>query len=81
MTKVTKLFTTGGSQAIRLPKGFRFPGETVSLHRTKRDVLITAVEDDLEARRQRFMKLASSCPDLPDVPPHTTSNLLRDLDW
>ena len=80
MPKTAKLFTTGGSQAIRLPKEFRFPGKTVSLRRTKRGVLITAVEDDLEARRQRFIKLAGSCPDLPDVPRHTTPDLPRDLD-
>jgi antitoxin VapB len=41
MPKTAKLFTTGGSQAIRLPKEFRFPGKTVSLRRTKRGVLVT----------------------------------------
>jgi antitoxin VapB len=80
MTKVAKIFTTGGSQAIRLPKEFRFPGKTVSLRRTKRGVLVTAAEDDLETRRQRFIKLAGSCPDLADVPRHTTPDLPRDLD-
>jgi antitoxin VapB len=80
MTKVAKLFTTGGSQAIRLSTEFRFPGKTVSLRRTKRGVLITPAEDDLEARRQRFIKLAGSCPNLPDVPPHTSPNPLRNLD-
>jgi len=80
MTKVAKLFTTGGSQAIRLPKEFRFPGKTVSLRRTKHGVLVTPAQDDIEARRQRFIKLAGSCPDLPDVPRHTTPDLPRDLD-
>ena len=71
MTATAKLFTTGGSQAIRLPKEFRFPGTAVKLRRTTKGILITP-SDDLEARRARFMKLAGSCPDLPDVPPHTT---------
>jgi antitoxin VapB len=76
MTKTAKLFTTGGSQAVRLPKEFRFPGKTVTLRRTAKGVLITP-HDDLEERRARFMKLAGSCPDLPDVPRHTTPDSPR----
>jgi len=79
MTKTAKLFTTGGSQAIRLPKEFRFPGPTVRLRHTKRGVLVTSDHDDLEERRRRFIKLAGSCPDLPDVPRHTTPDLPHDL--
>ena len=79
MTKTAKLFTTGGSQAIRLPKEFRFPGKAVQLRRTTKGVLITPTEDDLEERRRRFVALAGSCPDLPDVPRHTTPDLPRDL--
>lgn len=79
MTKTAKLFTTGGSQAIRLPKEFRFPGKAVQLRRTARGVLITATEDDLEERRRRFIALAGSCPDLPDVPRHATPDLPRDF--
>lgn len=78
MTKVAKLFTTGGSQAIRLPKDFRFPGKTVTLRRTARGVVITP-HDDIEDRRRRFQKLAGSCPGLPDVPRHSTPDLPRDL--
>ena len=35
MTKTAKLFTNGGSQAIRLPKEFRFPGKEVRIRKTK----------------------------------------------
>jgi antitoxin VapB len=76
MTKTAKLFSTGGSQAVRLPKEFRFPGKTVTLRRTAKGVLIMP-HDDLEERRARFMKLAGSCPDLPDVPRHTTPDSPR----
>ena len=76
MTKTAKLFSTGGSQAVRLPKEFRFPGKTVTLRRTAKGVLITP-HDDLEERRARFMKLAGSCPDLLDVPRHTTPDSPR----
>ena len=79
MTRTAKLFTTGGSQAIRLPKEFRFPGKAVRLRRTKTGVLVTAEGDDLEERRQRFLKLAGSCPDFPDVSPPTEPDLPRDF--
>ena len=77
MTKTAKLFSTGGSQALRLPKEFRFPGKTVTLRRTKSGIVQILPHDDLEERRARFIKLAGSCPDLPDVPPHTTPDLPR----
>jgi antitoxin VapB len=77
VTKTAKLFTTGGSQAIRLPKEFRFPGNAVQLRRTAKGVLITPA-DDVEERRARFMKLAGSCPDLPDVPRHNIPDSPRD---
>lgn len=77
MTKTAKLFTTGGSQAIRLPKEFRFPGTEVRIRRTKQGVLISPADGDLEPRRQRFLALAGSCPDLPAVTPHETPDLPR----
>ncbi len=78
MTAVAKLFNTGGSQAVRLPKEFRFPGKTVTLRRTKKGVVQILPHDDLEERRARFLKLAGSCPDLLDVPPHTTPDSPRE---
>lgn len=35
-----KLFTHGGSQAVRLPKAFRFEGVDVSIERTSAGVLL-----------------------------------------
>jgi len=77
MTKTAKLFTNGGSQAIRLPKEFRLPGKEVRIRKTKTGISITPIEDDRESRRQAFIALAGSCPDLPDVPPHTTPDSPR----
>lgn len=37
-----KLFTHGGSQALRLPKEFRFPGTEVHIRRAGADVVISA---------------------------------------
>ena len=80
MTAVAKLFNTGGSQAVRLPKEFRFPGKTVTLRRTKKGIVqILPESDDLERRRAIFMKLAGSCPDFPLREPHTASDVPRDF--
>jgi antitoxin VapB len=35
-----KLFKSGGSQAVRLPKEFRFSGESVRIHREGRRVIL-----------------------------------------
>lgn len=37
-----KLFTHGGSQAVRLPKAFRFDGTDVTIERTDVGVLLRA---------------------------------------
>ena len=37
-----KLFTHGGSQAVRLPKAFRFDGSEVTVERTDEGVLLRA---------------------------------------
>lgn len=73
-----KLFTHGGSQAVRLPKRFRLPGREVQVVRTKRGVLLQPLEADPEERRRRFVALAGSCRDLADVAAHTAKDLPRD---
>jgi antitoxin VapB len=77
-TATAKIFAHGGSQAVRLPKKFRLPGREVRVVRTKKGVLLQPLETDPEERRRRFIALAGSCPDLPDVPPHKTKDLPRD---
>ena len=49
-----KLFKHGGSQAVRLPKDYRFPGERVKLTRMGRGVLIEPEEFDYEAWFRRL---------------------------
>lgn len=39
-----KLFRTGGSQAVRLPKAFRFPGDSVRIHRDGRRVILEPID-------------------------------------
>jgi antitoxin VapB len=38
-----KLFSNGGSQAVRLPKDFRFEGEEVSVRRLGRGIVLEPV--------------------------------------
>ena len=39
---VAKLFTHGGSQAVRLPKEFRFEGSVVHVRRVGNEVVLSA---------------------------------------
>ncbi|BCX88193.1 antitoxin VapB [Methylomarinovum tepidoasis] len=43
--KTTKVFRSGNSQAIRLPKEFRLDCDTVTIHREGRRLIIEPVED------------------------------------
>ncbi len=40
---VAKLFTHGGSQAVRLPKEFRFEGSEVHVRRVGNEVVLSAL--------------------------------------
>jgi antitoxin VapB len=80
MTKVAtaRIFQHGGSQAVRLPREFRLPGEVVKVSKTGYGVLLEPMNSDFEARRQAFIGLAGSCPDLEDVPAQVTADVPRD---
>ena len=43
---IAKLFTTGRSQAVRLPKEFRFEGDRVRIRRVGTGVLLESIETD-----------------------------------
>ena len=59
-----KVFQSGNSQAVRLPKGYRFKGKVVRLTPMPGGVLLT---DPVHLARWRrsLRKLWGSCPDLP----------------
>ncbi|HDY82594.1 MAG TPA: antitoxin [Halieaceae bacterium] len=42
MTQTAKLFTTGRSQAVRLPKAFRFEGKEVFIRKEGSRVILSA---------------------------------------
>lgn len=41
---IAALFTNGGSQAVRLPKEYRFEGNAVRIHREGRAVILEPLE-------------------------------------
>jgi len=43
--QTARIFTTGRSQAVRLPKEFRFDGDTVLIHREGSSVILEPVRE------------------------------------
>lgn len=76
-TAVAKVFQSGNSQAIRLPKAFRLKTRTVKLIRTEKGILITTDMNDKKKARA-FARLAGSCPDFPEIEPVHTPDLPRE---
>jgi len=69
MDSVTaKVFISGNSQAIRLPKAFRLASKTVQIEKTGRGLLI--FDPKAEAQRVKALaKLYGSSPDFPEIEP------------
>ncbi len=68
LTITAKVFKSGNSQAIRLPKILRLRATTVQIEKTGRGLLI--LDPKAEAQRVRALsKLYGSCPDFPDIEP------------
>ena len=79
MTRTAKLFRTGGAQALRLPKAFRFEGDTVVLRRTNTGVLISPVKTSAAQLRTRLLAIAASgSGDFPEPDRSTTADLPRE---
>jgi len=49
MTMIAKLFRNGRSQAVRLPREFRFEGDRVRVRRAGRGVLVEPMFTDVDA--------------------------------
>jgi antitoxin VapB len=66
MPERAKLFKTGGSQAVRLPRRFRFQGQTEVLIR--REGKRVVLEDARRTFSRRFLAIAGSAEDFPYPP-------------
>jgi antitoxin VapB len=65
VTTTAKLFKNGRSQAVRLPREFRFEGDRVRVRRAGRGVLVEPVATDVTAWFAELDRLASE-PFLPE---------------
>ena len=59
VTATAKLFKNGRSQAVRLPREFRFEGDRVSVRRSGRGLLVEPVFTDVSAWFAELDRLAS----------------------
>ena len=63
MADRAKLFKSGGSQAVRLPKGYRFEGQSeVLIYRNGRRIILEPVRRQWS---QEFLELAGSAENFP----------------
>jgi antitoxin VapB len=69
MAKTAKLFKTGRSQAVRLPKEFRFEGNEVRIRRVGQGVLLEPMKVDLEELFRKLDAVGVPFPDRPEQPP------------
>lgn len=78
MTERAKLFKTGGSQAVRLPRKYRFEGQKeVLIRRQGRSVVLESVP---QTWSRRFIELAGSARDFPYPPDPADAEAGPDLD-
>ena len=76
-TATAKVFKSGNSQAVRLPKAFRLSSKTVKLVKTLDGFSVS--DPSAHARRTKaFAALAGSCPDFPEISASTAPNFRRD---
>jgi antitoxin VapB len=76
-TAMAKVFKSGNSQALRLPKAFRLSSKTVQLVKTRDGFFVK--DDAAEVRRiKAFGALAGSCPNFPEIPANAAPNIKRD---
>ena len=76
-TATAKVFRSGNSQALRLPKAFRLSADTVTLVKTP-DGFVARDEKAQARRLKAFAALAGSCPGFPLIPANAAPNIRRD---
>ena len=64
-----KLFKTGRSQAVRLPKEFRFEGKEVRIRRVGQGVLLEPMKTDLDEVFRRIDAVGVKFPERAEQPP------------
>ncbi|AXG99608.1 AbrB/MazE/SpoVT family DNA-binding domain-containing protein [Deinococcus wulumuqiensis] len=73
-----KLFQTGRSQAVRLPKAFRFEGQEVTIKRVSNGVLL--IPNTAEGQQEFWRGWYAALPEV-DVPLTREDLPLQEQDW
>lgn len=63
---VAKIFTTGRSQAVRLPKAFRFTTDEVMIEKVGNAVILRPLKEDNAAWVARIEAICSGFEGMPD---------------
>ncbi len=83
--KTAKLFRHGGSQAVRLPKAFRFPGSEVLIEKHGDEVVLRPVtHTQFKSFAEIARHLVESFPDtedFPEPPPRPAAHERPILEW
>ncbi len=80
MTTIAKLFRNGRSQAVRLPREFRFEGDRVRVRRAGRGVLVEPIFTNVSEWFAELDRLATE-PFMPEgrrQPPTPVSDVFDD---
>ena len=78
-----KLFKHGGSQAVRLPKAFRFPGTEVLVEKRGEEVVLRSkARHSFKTLADVARHMAAFSPGAPDFPDRAQpAGQKRDLTW
>lgn len=68
--KIAKLFQNGQSQAVRLPKEFRFKGESVFIKRMGNAVVLLPVKNPWQSLFESLHKFSSDFMETRNQPNH-----------
>jgi antitoxin VapB len=78
MADRAKLFRSGGSQAVRLPKGYRFEGQKeVLIYRNGSRVIL---EPERRTWSREFLNLSGSAKEFPYPPEPPEAEPIREFD-
>lgn len=72
---ITKVFQSGNSQAVRIPKEFRFEAEEVEIFRRDDEVVLREKRRGLERALELIAKLPPEIEDRDDRPPQEREGL------
>lgn len=80
MTTIAKLFKNGRSQAVRLPREFRFEGDRVRVRRVGRGVLVEPIFTNVSEWFAELDRLATEplMPEGRQQPPTPVRNVFDD---